>query len=264
MRKRERIGFSAGGLSCLKTPIHRVLLTIDLTESVLDEAVRNGAELVVAYHPPIFEPLQRLQVTQASHRMLMRAVQARIAVYSPHTALDAVEGGVNDWIARGLDDAAHVEPLLATDIAESSTGLQASTVISGPGRRVLLSEDVTLSALVDRVKSHLQVATVRVATATVHRNGNEPIRHIGVCAGAGGSVFERMSVPEGPQVYLTGEMRHHQVLHLVEQGASVILAGHTETERGYLPVFQTRLAKAMPSTIEVMLSKSDASPLVAR
>ena len=82
--------------------ISHVLLTVDLTEQVLDEAKRVGAELVVAYHPPIFRPLKRLTQHSVKERIIVGAVESRVAVYSPHTALDCMEGGVNDWLLAGL------------------------------------------------------------------------------------------------------------------------------------------------------------------
>ena len=79
-----------------------VLLTIDLTEQVLREAKRLGAGLIVAYHPPIFQPLKRLTQRSSKERVIVQALEYGMAVYSPHTALDSVEGGVNDWLLAGL------------------------------------------------------------------------------------------------------------------------------------------------------------------
>lgn len=85
-----------------------ILLTIDLTESVLDEAIglggggAGGAGAIVAYHPPIFEPLARLTDRSAAERIILRAARAGLAMLSPHTALDAVPGGVCDWLCEGL------------------------------------------------------------------------------------------------------------------------------------------------------------------
>lgn len=82
--------------------IKRGLLCIDLTPAVLTEAVQQKCQLIVAYHPPIFHPLQRLADMDWKQQMLAEAIRKGIAVYSPHTALDAVRGGVNDWICDGL------------------------------------------------------------------------------------------------------------------------------------------------------------------
>ena len=80
----------------------RILLTIDLTEAVLREAIDSSVKMIVAYHPPIFEPLSSLTDVETKQRIVLEAARAGIAVYSPHTALDAAPGGVNDWIASGL------------------------------------------------------------------------------------------------------------------------------------------------------------------
>ncbi len=79
-----------------------ILLTIDLTAAVLDEARAGGANMIVAYHPPIFDPLRSLTDRDPRQRVLLESARAGIALYSPHTALDAAPGGVNDWLAEGL------------------------------------------------------------------------------------------------------------------------------------------------------------------
>ncbi|MHC4827290.1 MAG: Nif3-like dinuclear metal center hexameric protein, partial [Planctomycetota bacterium] len=79
-----------------------LMLTVDLTRSVLREALNAGTRMVVAYHPPIFEPLPRLTEATAAQRIALEAAREGVAVYSPHTAMDAAPGGINDWIAEGL------------------------------------------------------------------------------------------------------------------------------------------------------------------
>lgn len=83
-------------------PIKKALLCIDLTPAVLDEAIDRKCQLIVAYHPPIFHPLKRLADRDWKEQMLAKAVRKGIAVYSPHTALDAVRPGMNDWLCDGL------------------------------------------------------------------------------------------------------------------------------------------------------------------
>ena len=108
--------------------VERALCTIDLTEAVLDEAVARHAGLIVAYHPPIFAPLKKLDGTAAGGGPLLRAAAARIAVYSPHTALDAAPGGVNDWLAAGVGPGA-TEPLVDAATLDPSAELKLVTFI---------------------------------------------------------------------------------------------------------------------------------------
>ncbi|MEO8876174.1 MAG: Nif3-like dinuclear metal center hexameric protein, partial [Polyangiaceae bacterium] len=75
--------------------VSRALVTVDLTADVLDEARAKKCELVVAYHPPIFSPLKRV----TAESLIFKAISDRIAIYSPHTALDVAQGGTNDVLA---------------------------------------------------------------------------------------------------------------------------------------------------------------------
>ena len=80
----------------------RVMLTIDLTSEVLREAIDAEVQMIISYHPPIFEPLKALTEATETQRIALEAARAGVAVYSPHTALDAAPGGVNDWLVESL------------------------------------------------------------------------------------------------------------------------------------------------------------------
>ena len=82
--------------------IHRILLAIDYTAEVAEEAKNAECDLIVAYHPPIFQAIKRLQ----SGSLIFDAIRRGVAIYSPHTVLDAAEGGTNDMLADvlGLTD----------------------------------------------------------------------------------------------------------------------------------------------------------------
>ena len=83
-------------------PIHRALVTIDLTEAVCDEALAAEVDLVIAYHPPIFSGLKKITQAAPLTRSLLRLCEAGVTLWSPHTALDAVVVGLNDWLAAGV------------------------------------------------------------------------------------------------------------------------------------------------------------------
>lgn len=88
-------------------PVRRVLLTIDLTPEVLDEAVGGRFDAIIAYHPPIFRPVKSLTIgTNSTEGLAAAALAQRVAVYSPHTAWDCAPGGTNDCLAQlcGLED----------------------------------------------------------------------------------------------------------------------------------------------------------------
>lgn len=216
--------------------IEKVLLCIDLTEVVAREAVRKKVDAVVAYHPLFFGGFQRLEKTNPQARVAMRLIEKNIAVYSPHTALDAAPGGVNDWLADALGDG---------DLYCAET--------SG-ARIVELATPVKLSTLGKRVKENLGLKRVKIAKAN-----DKVVKTIALCAGAGIEALRDIQA----DCYLTGEMKHHDALGAVETGTSVILCGHTETERGYLKILRQRLIADTEKALDVVISTTDIAPLKA-
>ncbi len=93
----DNVGLLAGDRAA---KVGRVMLCIDLMRPVLDEAVREGVQFLMAYHPPLFRPVKRLVASgDDASSLVFGCISAGVAVYSTHTALDAAEGGTNDRIA---------------------------------------------------------------------------------------------------------------------------------------------------------------------
>ncbi len=221
--------------------VKKILLTIDLTEAVADEAIAGKFDLIMTYHPILFRPANRLNADNAYDRAVMKLVQKNMAVYSPHTALDAVIGGVNDWLADGVGEG---EVSVLQPISDSD---------AGQGRLVELKKPVKLKTLTQRIKNHLGLKNLRIASAAE----DKPIRTIALCAGAGTDAFKGIQA-DG---YLTGEMSHHNILAATLSGSHVILCEHTNTERGYLPVFGKILGKALGNGVDIAVSEIDSDPI---
>lgn len=333
-----------------------VLLTIDLAEAVLEEAISHKASAIIAYHCPIWNPLATLTDSSAKERVICGAIEHGIAVFSPHTALDAAPGGVTDWLCEGLSggeeghiagDCRALVPHLHVDrnrqlkivvfvpedhvdalrnalgtagagtigayrlcsFATPGTGTFFGSESANPavgsigrlekvsefrlemvcsraalplviqtlrefhpyeepafdvyelvgtqlrsaglGRRLVLDRPASVTELAERLSNHLGVHRVKYALA----GDDEPIRHVGVLPGAGEDMLD-LAAREGCRVFVTGEMRHHAVVAALQAGVSVILGGHTPTERGYLPRLARRLT-AMKPEMRVVVSKED-------
>lgn len=235
-------------------PVQRVLLCIDLTEAVLAEARKNRTQLILAYHPIIFGGLPRITQAVPIQRIVSAALCAGIAVYSPHTAMDCMVGGVNDWLAQGLGKATvrSLMPRLDTQQEDAVTDPRL-----GQGRVLELDKPATAAVLLRRIKKHLGLKHLRVALADRHAAG-QPVERILLCAGAGSSVV----VGAEGDLVLTGEMGHHDVLAHREAGTSVVLTEHSNTERGYLPLFREHLELHFGSKVRFDVSEVDRDPLV--
>ena len=347
----DRVGLLAGDAS---RPLRRALLCIDLTRETLQEALRLRCQAVVAYHPPIFQPLARLTAWDPQQELLMRCIERGVALLSPHTALDAVRGGVTDWLADmlGRGERRPIEPApdgrsgerlkvvtfvpeyavqavreaMATAGAghigaysECSFELRGEgTFKAGPdtrptigkaGRRVRVPE-VQLSMVcgerqraavlravreahpyeeapieVHRLEPgpdpheghgrivHLDKALTTAQVALRMRRGlglragalqlvesGRARRHtrIGLVPGAGFSLWAK-AADQGCTLFITGEARHHDQLAARARGCDLLLGGHSQTERGYLPHLAASLKPHLPG-VGLIVSRADRPP----
>ena len=108
----DNVGLLVEPSDHVQQPVNHVFLTNDLTEEVMEEIDKTVPKvgLIIAYHPPIFKPLKTLTRRTTKERIIVKAVESSIAIYSSHTAADSVWGGVNDWLAEGLGSG-EVKPL---------------------------------------------------------------------------------------------------------------------------------------------------------
>ncbi|MBB5180836.1 dinuclear metal center YbgI/SA1388 family protein [Planomicrobium koreense] len=95
----DPVGLHVGTLN---KKIERVLVTLDVNEAVVDEAIEKRASLIIAHHPPIYRPLKNLQTDFPQGRLMEKLIKHDIAVYAAHTNLDVAQGGVNDLLADAL------------------------------------------------------------------------------------------------------------------------------------------------------------------
>ncbi|XP_067285308.1 NIF3-like protein 1 [Pseudorasbora parva] len=308
--------------------IKTILLTNDLTTAVMDEAVVMNCDLIVSYHPPLFRPFKRLLQKDWKQRLAIRAIEGGIAIFSPHTSWDSVEGGVNDWLVGGMGSGqvsvlsqAHScgpqkhriefssmneeelnslleqlrrlegsETFKCSKIRNESGGQQVNLTCNssaltaavqilvsnphaskslnitqvqqppllgcGQGRLSVLDEPVSVSTAVQKMKTHLGLPHLRLALGDQHTL-DSLVKTVAVCAGSGASVIQGVKA----DLYITGEMSHHEVLDAVSKGTSVILSDHSNSERGFLTVFRDRLAARVGDTVTVSISQTDRDPL---
>lgn len=125
---------------------------------------------------------------------------------------------------------------------------------TGSGRCETLEHPAGVGEVAARLRPHLGVDIIKVASA----GGAGVVRRPAVCPGAGASLLDA-AIAAGCDAFITGEMQHHQVLAALDRGCHVLLAGHTNTERGYLPTLALRLTQAVGG-LDIRVSSADAYP----
>ncbi|PVH18673.1 YbgI/family dinuclear metal center protein [Candidozyma haemuli] len=225
----------------------KILLTIDLTQNVANEAIEKKSNMIVAYHPFIFRGLKSITSDDPQQRSLIRLIQNNISVYSPHTAVDSAKGGVNDFLADGIAQNLKVKSRSVIQPNPDEEGC-------GMGRFIELEEPAPLTSLVENVKDSQSLRHVQVG---VGRNlkKDHSVKTIAICAGSGGSVFRGVEA----DLYYTGELSHHEALFFTEKGSSLIACNHSNTERAFLKVLKEQLQQELPEA-EVEISAEDKDP----
>ncbi|SGZ51914.1 CIC11C00000003091 [Sungouiella intermedia] len=232
---------------CNETDACNILLTIDLTQSVADEAIKKRSNLILAYHPFIFRGLKLITSKDPQQRSLIKLIQNNISVYSPHTAIDSAKGGVNDFLADGITK---VYPEAQREVIQPDAEEEGC----GMGRLVTLKEPVPLSKLVDNIKQTLGLSSVQVGLGR-NEGKEQAVSSIAICAGSGGGVFRGVDA----DLYYTGELSHHEALFFTESGSSVIACNHSNTERAFLKELREQLLRELPDA-EISISESDKDP----
>lgn len=95
----DKIGLQIGTLN---KPVHKVMIALDVLDEVVDEAIEKQVDLIIAHHPIIYRPLQKIATDQPSGKLVEKLIKNDIAVYAAHTNLDVAKGGVNDLLAEAL------------------------------------------------------------------------------------------------------------------------------------------------------------------
>lgn len=197
------------GLMCCAEPqkeVHRILITLDVTASCIDHAIREGYDAIVSHHPLIFRGMSSVCARQPLAHKVISLLRANIAVMSFHTRLDAVAGGVNDVLADllGLQ---HVIPFGE----------------EGIGRIGTLPNPITAKDFALSVKTKLHAPYVNLADT------GRPVRRVAVLGGSGSDDVEAAKAA-GADTYVSGELKYHLLCDATETNINLIEAGHFYTE----------------------------------
>ena len=221
--------------------VGRVMTCLTVTPASAAEAIERRAELIVAHHPLPFQPLKRLTADTTVGRLLLDLTAVRIAVYSPHTALDSAPKGINQRLAAGLG-LRGIWPLVPHDQRQ------------GAGRWGWLPEPLTLGQLADRVKEFLLIERLQMVG-----DSERSIRTVAVACGAGGELLNAAR-EVGCDCMVIGETRFHTCLEAEAAGIGLLLPGHYASERFAVDSLAEALAGQFPE-LEVWASRREQDPV---
>ncbi|CCH60294.1 hypothetical protein TBLA_0C04980 [Henningerozyma blattae CBS 6284] len=242
-----------------------VLLAVDLTSAVAQEAIDKKVDLIIAYHPFIFRNWSRITPqSNPQHQSAINLIQNNISVHCPHTAVDASINGVNDYLVKILTRGDYklnksIESINTSPVAQDEPLKERL----GFGRYVELNNTTTALELIHRIKESLKLKNCMVSLPDKYDSLDSfKINSVALCAGSGSGVFKELSSEQDPDFYFTGELSHHEVLALKERGKCVVLVNHSNSERNFIQTeLKDKLQELLDDKVDIIVSAKDRDPL---
>lgn len=220
--------------------VEKVIVALDITDKVIDEAIEVGAQLIVSHHPLIFEALKKVTDDDIKGRKIIRMIQNGISCICLHTNMDSAEGGVNDALMSALG--AKVTGLL------DPHGCHPDGKAYGISRYGELDEEVELEDFLKTIRKSLNSKGLRYVS------GGKKVKKIACCGGAGaGDMLKAFNM--GCDTYVTSDLKYDHFLTAEELGINLIDADHFCTENVVVPVMHDMLMKEFPE-MQIEISKT--------
>ena len=220
--------------------VNKALLSLDVTEEVVKEALEIGADVIISHHPLIFTPLKNITYSNDIQRAVALAIKNDILIYSAHTNLDSVTDGVSFKMGEKMS-------LQDMELLVSSTE-------RGVGYGVIgnLSEEIDLERFLLSVKQIFGVSMLRYTKL------DRPIRKVALCGGSGSS-FIKNAIKAKADVYVSADFKYHDFF-IAENHLSMVDIGHFESEQFTLEIFYDVISKKFPN-FAIQISSVNSNPI---
>ena len=220
--------------------VDKLLVSLDITQEVVDEAARLGCQLIVSHHPVIFFPAKSVTDADPTGRILLSLAEGGIAAICAHTNLDAVSGGVNDALAVRLG-LTSIEQLKQDGVDPAGRPYGIGRGGSTPGG------PMDAPAFAAFVKQALGANGVRFVDA------RRPVRRVAVGGGACADMLKD-AIALGCDTFVTADVKYNGFLDARALGINLIDAGHYPTEQVVVPVLAKWLTDGFPK-VEVLTTQ---------
>lgn len=210
-----------------ESSVSKVLVCLDVTEAVVEEAERLGCELIVSHHPLLFRALKQVSDSTYQQRCAVSAIRSGVAIYSAHTSLDNARGGVNWKIAEiiGMEPSGWLAP--NPDGLDAGSGLVGELLcpVSDFEFLAMLKEKFGVKCLL-----HSQTS-------------GRTVRKVAVCGGAGAFLLPD-AVKAGADCFVCGEFHYHD--YFENKGVLLAELGHWQSEQFTVDLLAEMISRAFP------------------
>jgi dinuclear metal center YbgI/SA1388 family protein len=229
--------------------VNRVLVALEITKGVISEAMDKNIDFIITHHPLLFDKIDVVDNNDIKGNYMIDLIKRGISVYSAHTTFDEAFGGNNEYLADriGLSRVRKMKnkkPVVKAYAREHVVGRMGN-----------FAESITMEATCRLVENALGV---KGELKTVG-DPDKIIRTVGLCAGSGSDSM-KAAIKNGCDLFITGDIRHHEAQVAKESGLCVIDAGHYGTEKIFTENFADKLRKNVGSKIQIIESEVNSNP----
>ena len=206
--------------------IQKIYIALDATDEAIEEAIANGADMLLTHHPMIFKGMKRVTQEDFIGRRIIRLIQNDMVYYAMHTNFDVM--GMADLAADylGISDTRVLE---ITSVSETGE--------EGIGRYGSLKKEMTVRECCEEVKQAFSLENVKVFGDLERK-----VKTAAISPGSGKSVISN-ALQAGVDVLITGDIDHHEGIDAVAQNMTVIDAGHYGVEHIFIPYMDQYLKR---------------------
>ncbi len=227
----------------------RLMTCLTLTPAVAREATAGKVQLIVTHHPVLFRATKSITSATIEGQILLELIEAGVDVYSPHTAFDNANLGINQWLAESLGFAS-VSPL--RPFSRDFSGQQ--DISGGSGRIGVFSEPQPRQAFLEKLATTIDAKYMEVAW-----HGSDSVTRVGLACGAAAEYLSD-AVQANCDTFVTGEARFHSAVECQSRQVNLVLTGHFSSERPAVVKLAKVLAERLPG-VECLASEEDRDPL---
>ena len=225
----DNVGLLAGRT---EKEVHSVYIALEATDQAVEEAIRLGADMIITHHPLIFKGIRQIRGDHFIGRRIIRILQNDMCYFAMHTNFDIM----------GMADAAADElKLRGRQVLQTTYEDDIST--EGFGRMGTLPHIMTLRECAAFVRDSFGISRVRV-----FGDGDMEVEKAAICPGSGGSMIDA-AVARKADVYITGDIDHHEGIDAVAKGLAIIDAGHYGIEQIFVPYMKEYLKREIPGLL---------------
>ncbi len=240
--------YDNSGLICgsLENEVKGIMISLDCTEEIIDEALANDCNVVLAHHPIWFGPMKSLTGANYVERTIIKAIKNDINIMAWHTNLDNVlENGVNSIVAEKLG-LSNVEVLLPMVTEEDSR-------ITGSGLIGELPAAMERLEFFEYLKNRMELNQLKYT-----KNGPKSCRRVAVCGGAGSFLIDT-AIKKQADIFITGDLKYHEFFD-GENFCTLVDIGHYESEKYTIDLLHSILTKKF-STFAILKTNTITNPI---